>query len=89
MGLSRVMELVSQAEKEGVSLGVLISKEMSPEEMQAAQIDLAAALSENYASIGDFMAGIKVASIDEILSSGRLATGPSGAMLSDELTELD
>ena len=68
MGLSRVMELVSQAEKEGVSLGVLISREMSPEEMDAAQSDLFAALSENYCSIDHFMADVNVPSIDDILS---------------------
>jgi hypothetical protein len=63
-----MMELVSQADKEGVSLGVLISREMSKEEMESAQIDLASAMSENYASIKHFMADINLPSISEVLS---------------------
>ncbi len=86
MGLSRVMELVSQAEKEGVSLGLLISRELSPEEMDEAQADLATALSENYCSIDHFMAEVAVPSIDEILSKGDTNLTSVGRPPSDGLT---
>lgn len=35
--LSRMMELVSQAEKEGVTLAAMVTREMSVEEMELAQ----------------------------------------------------
>jgi hypothetical protein len=88
MGLSRVTELVSQAEKEGVSLGLLISREMSLEEMDAAQLDLAAALSENYCSINHFMAEVKVPSIDEILSKSETNLVSAGRLPSDEMAAM-
>lgn len=68
MGLSRVMELVSQAEREGITLAATLSKEMSPEEMELLQDELASHLSDNYAKIEKFMAGVSVPSMEELLS---------------------
>ncbi len=79
------MELVSQAEKEGVSLGVLISRHMTPDEMDAAQMDLAAAMNENFAAISHFMAGVEVPSIEEIVSGGALSGDIARMIPSDEL----
>lgn len=89
MGLSRVMELVSQADEEGVSLGLLISREMSPEEMDEAQADIATALSESYCSIDRFMAEVTIPSIDEILSKGDTNLTSAGRSPSDELATSD
>ena len=85
MGLSRIMELVSQAEKDGVSLGVLISREMNGEEMESAQTELALAMRENYASIKHFMADIDIPSIDEVLSRNDGTLSFAGGFASDEL----
>lgn len=68
MGLSRVRELVSQAEKEGVSLGILIAREMTAEEMDLAQSQLCGELEASYSSISNFMAKIEIPSIEDILS---------------------
>jgi len=68
MGLSRVRELVSQAEKEGVSLGILIAREMTAKEMDLAQSQLCGELEANYSSISNFMAKIEIPSIEDILS---------------------
>jgi len=62
------MELVSQAEREGVTLAAMMSREMSREEMELVQDELATHLSENYAKIQGFMAGISVPSMEEMLS---------------------
>ena len=68
MGLSRIMELVSQAEREGITLAAMMSKEMSPEEMELVQDELAIHMNDNYSRIEKFMAGVSVPSMEELLS---------------------
>lgn len=85
MGLSRLKELVSQAEKEGISLGVMISQKMSPEEMELAQMELAAEICANHASIEDFMADVKVPSLHEIIARSAPRIAPSYELASDEV----
>jgi hypothetical protein len=68
MGLSRIMELVSQAEREGITLAAMMSREMSLEEMELVQDELASHLTDNYAKIENFMAGISIPSMEEMLS---------------------
>jgi hypothetical protein len=85
MGLSRVLELLSQSEREDISLGVLISREMTEEEIAAAQEDLKAALDKNYASIEDFMADVEVPSLEDALSQYGMSSDRSGDTLSDEM----
>jgi hypothetical protein len=85
MGLSRLKELVSQAEKEGVSLGVMISQRMSPEEMELAQMELASEICANHASIETYMADVNVPSIDEIISRSTPRVGSSYELASDEV----
>jgi len=77
-------ELVSQAEKEGVSLGVMISQRMSPEEMELAQMELAAEICANHASIEGFMADVKVPSLNEIINRNAVRVRPSIEFSSDE-----
>ena len=62
------MELVSQAEREGVTLAAMVSREISSEEMELIQEDLASRLSENYAKIENFMSEVNIPSMEEILS---------------------
>ncbi len=68
MMLARVMELVSQAEREGVTLAAMMSKEMSSGEMELVQRDLIARLNDNYSKIESFMAEVTVPSMDRILA---------------------
>jgi hypothetical protein len=60
-------DLISQAEREGVTLAEVISRQMSPGEMDKAQGKLERQLSENYRRIEDFMSGIEVPSIEEMM----------------------
>ena len=62
------MELVSQAEREGITLAAMMSKEMSPEEMELLQEELESHMSDNYAKIQNFMSGISIPSMEDILS---------------------
>lgn len=78
-------ELVSQAEEEGVSLGVMISQKMSPEEMELAQMELAAEICANHASIKGFMADVKVPSLEEIITRSTPRFVPSYELASDEV----
>ena len=78
------MELVSQAEREGVSLGVMISREMSVEEIEAAQLDLAEAMKKNFANISRFMADVEVPSLEELMGRGDPPSEPTISVSSDE-----
>ena len=89
MGLSRMMELVSQADREGISLGALISREMTEDEMDAAQEELTMAIEANYLSIGSFMEGVEVASLEEIMARQDIAASSLDKNLSDELCTED
>jgi len=62
------MELVSQAEREGVTLAAMLSRELSPDEMDNAQEILSSHLTENYLKIEHFMSEVSVPSMEEILS---------------------
>lgn len=70
MAHSRLMELASQAEKEGISLGELLVREMTPDEIDAAQAELAGEIAEGYRSISDFMQDVEIPSIDSLLEHG-------------------
>lgn len=87
MVLSRMTRLVSQAEKEGVTLAEIIAREMSPEEMDLAQDALAAHLSDNYENIKGFMCDVHVPSIVDIMSGGPIEVddvSPLTDLLSDD-----
>lgn len=84
-----MMELVSQADREGISLGALISREMTEDEMDAAQEELTMAIEANYLSIGSFMEGVEVASLEEIMARQDIAASSLDKNLSDELCTED
>lgn len=79
-------ELVSQAEKEGVSLGIMISQRMSPEEIELAQMELSAEICANHDSIADFMADVRVPSVMEILSRDMIQSRTEDELSSDEIS---
>lgn len=58
-----IEKLVSQAEEEGVTLAEVISRELSPEEMDLLQSQIDRELSENYGNIVDFMSGVEVPTV--------------------------
>jgi len=68
MTLSRIMELVSQAENEGITLAEMISRTMSSEQIDSAKAELSDELSHNYGNIEEFMSDVEVPSLDEIES---------------------
>lgn len=69
MSYARLLRLVGQAEKEGITLAELLTRDLSPEELDNAQAGLSMDLAENYSNIEEFMDGVEVPSIDDILSS--------------------
>lgn len=70
MAYSRLMELASQAEKEGITLGELLARDMASEDMDSMQAELRSEISEGYERIGDFMADVEIPSIEDILTFG-------------------
>ncbi|HEX7392035.1 MAG TPA: hypothetical protein VF374_03700 [Thermoplasmata archaeon] len=73
MGVSyaRLLQLVGQAEKEGITLAELLTRDLSSEELDSAQEELVLDLADNYSNIEEFMDGVEVPSLDEIMSSER------------------
>jgi len=63
-----LVELASQAEKEGITLAEVISRTLDPRELDLMQAELADELSENYQNIEGFMSGIEVPSIGELMN---------------------
>jgi hypothetical protein len=63
-----LVELASQAEKEGITLAEVISRTLDPRELDLMQAQLADELSENYRNIEDFMSGIEVPSLGELMN---------------------
>jgi dsDNA-binding SOS-regulon protein len=68
---ARLLQLVGQAEKEGITLAELLTRDLSSEELDSAQEELVLDLANNYSDIEEFMNGVEVPSLDEIMSSER------------------
>jgi hypothetical protein len=68
MAYTNMMQFVSQAEKEGVTLAEVLSRMLSVKDLDEVQASLAEELSSNYRTIEDFMSDVSVPSIDEILA---------------------
>ena len=60
--------LVSQAEKEGITLAEVISRTLDRRELDLMQAELAHELSENYRNIEEFMSGVEVPSLGELMN---------------------
>ncbi len=65
---SDMMQFVSQAEKEGVTLAEVLTRRVSAGDLDRIQAALADEISSNYRTIEDFMSDVSVPSIDEILA---------------------
>ena len=71
-----LVELASQAEKEGITLAEVISRTLDPRELDLMQAELADQLSENYRNIEDFMSGIDVPSLGELMNLEEAGESP-------------
>lgn len=69
MSHARLKELVRRSEMEGVTLAEILSRTLSVKELNEVQAELAEELSEGYESICDFMSGVEVPSIEEIMAA--------------------
>jgi hypothetical protein len=67
-----VEELVSQAEKEGVTLAEMISRTLTPEQIDDMQSGLCNELASNYGKIERFMREVRVPSLDELMGLNEL-----------------
>jgi hypothetical protein len=72
-----VGELVSQAEKEGVTLAEMISRTLTSEQMDEMQSGLCIELELNYDKIEGFMQDVKVPSLDELMGLDDLSDAGS------------
>jgi hypothetical protein len=86
-----VAELVSQAENEGVTLAEMISRTLTPEQMDGVQSGLCIELASNYGKIAGFMRDVTVPSLDELMGLDELGESDSvidnaelGTILSDD-----
>lgn len=93
VSLSSLEELVSQADKEGVTLAEVIARSMTPGQMNTLQKGLAVQLSDNYTKIADFMQNVETSSMVDIEGMGieelvslrnEIMHGPSDADLRAE-----
>jgi hypothetical protein len=75
--------LVSQAEDEGITLAEMISRTLSPEQMDKLQNGLCNELTSNYAKIEGFMRDVKVPSLDELMSQDEILD--SCAVMNDDV----
>ena len=77
MAALEVGELVSQAENEGVTLAEMISRTLTPGQMDEMQSGLRIELASNYGKIEGFMRDVKVPSLDELMGPDELTDSGS------------
>jgi len=68
MSLSLLEQLVSQAEREGVTLAEVISRTMTEQQMMEAEQEIGSEVARERSDIEEFMSGIEVASLDTYLA---------------------
>ncbi len=66
-------KLVSQAEDEGVTLAEMISRTLTPGQIDDLQSRLCVELVSGYNRIEGFMSEVRVPSLDEIMESGSIS----------------
>lgn len=89
MAAADIADLVSQSEKEGLTLAEVISRELSPQEIEELQAELSAQIAANYSNIENFMSDVSVPSLAEILSAGEFAEMESDLPEETELSDDD
>jgi hypothetical protein len=77
MAALEVGELVSQAENEGVTLAEMISRTLTPKQMDEMQSGLCIELASSYRKIEGFMHDVNVPSLEELMGSDELADSDS------------
>jgi hypothetical protein len=77
MAALEVGELVSQAEKEGVTLAEMISRTLTSEQIDEMQSGLCIELASSYGKIEGFMRDVKVPSLDELMGLDELTDSGS------------
>jgi len=87
MSLSKLVELVSKSEEEGVTLAAMIGTKLSPEDLERARLELSMELSRGYSSIAEYMSGVEVPSLDDIVATG--FPGFPSLLDSDELSSTE
>lgn len=65
--LQTLMGLAEESEREGVTLAEMISRRLSPGEMELASAEVECELACNYRSIEKFMSDVTVPSLEEII----------------------
>lgn len=65
-------ELVSQAERDGVTLAEIIGRRLTPGQLDEIQDGIRVELASNYDKIAGFMTNVKVPSLEEIMNSSEL-----------------
>ncbi len=73
MSHALLQKLVRQSETEGVTLAEIISRTLTASEIDEVQQELAEELSEGYECICDFMGGVDVPTLEEIMDSEEIA----------------
>jgi len=66
VSVSSLEELVSQADREGVTLAEVIARSMTPRQMNTLQKGLTSEIKGNYAKISTFMDEVETSSMTEI-----------------------
>ena len=66
MSVSSLEELVSQADREGVTLAEVIARSMTPRQMNTLQKGLTSEIKSNYAKISTFMDEVETSSMTDI-----------------------
>lgn len=70
MSLSKLVELVGKAEEEGVTLAAMINRNLSPEDLEAARLELSMELSKSRLITADYMSDVEVPALEDIVATG-------------------
>jgi hypothetical protein len=70
MSLSKLVELVGKAEEEGVTLAAMICRNLSPEDLEAARLELSMELSRSRLVTADYMSDVEVPALEDIVATG-------------------
>jgi len=70
MSLSKLVDLVGKAEEEGVTLAAMIRRDLTPEDLEAARLELSMELSKSRLITADYMSDVEIPTLEDILSTG-------------------
>ncbi len=70
MSLSKLVELVGKAEEEGLTLAAMIRRDLSPEDLEEARLELSMELSKSRTATAGFMQDVEVPALEDIIATG-------------------